>query len=247
MKRFNVLYRSSTKAGFILLIIITALVAIAPLCYATQSPDGPDTTPNPQKAWDSGGEIDNVNNGTEGEWILVTPYDKKERDGKYIEEKLIDGYNQLKSAETPAELVDRGDMAAMAKEASGHDVDPDDMVVRDLFNLTGSEDVEFPLKVKYELKLGEGEWVVLIHYLGDKKWEVMDNDCVVNNEDGTITVTTYEYGLYAFVTEKVPTANKQLDGFNWLWIIIIAIIVIAGLIIYAFIRRRKNGQREEIH
>ena len=246
MKQPEIFNGSGSKAGLITLIVAMVMLVLAPFCYAAQSPEGSNTTPEPQSASDVNGTIDNVNNGTEGEWILVTPYDKKERDGKTIEKKLIKGYRQLKNAETPADLITKGDIVAVAEEAAGHYIDPDNLVVRDLFNLTGSDDVEFPLKVKYELNLGDDEWVVLIHYLGDKDWEVLDNDRVVNNGDGTIEVTTDEYGLYAFVTEKVPTSDQKLNGFNWIWILIIVLIVIAGLIVFAVVRRRKNGRTEKI-
>lgn len=95
-----------------------------------------------------------------------------------------------------AALVELGSAEAVAPELAGK-------VITDVFEVTASEEVEAKLaageeiKVAFEVEVEEGQTITVLYFNGEE-WVVVPAE-FVTFENGVLTVTMTQTGVYAFV------------------------------------------------
>ena len=182
------------------------------------------------------------------------PEDAKKELLKVFEELNEDG---AKLSEICPELDD------IVKDELGDDWTADDLVVRDLFDITGLCEelkVELPkdgntLELKFNLSLPKDAFITAMAYV-DGKWQPIVE--TKNNGDGTITCVFEEICPVAFLTTGSGTATNTPsidtnvnpdvvvtgDTVNriilWSVVILMSLSVMAAMIIY---NRKRNAEQ----
>lgn len=165
-----------------------------------------------------------------------------------VTDELIKIYNELKDGAKISDLCPA--LTEIVKEKWGEDKNVDDLVIKDLFDITEYCD-DIPehldngavLDLTFDLGIGKGTFITAMVYV-DGKW-VPVKDCI-NNGDGTVTVKFDQIGPVAFL---VPGSGQNMDVVSpitsdasgiilWSTVMIIALGAIFALVIY---RRRVNG------
>ncbi len=180
------------------------------------------------------------------------PEDAKEELLKVFEELNAD---DAKLSEICPELND------IVKEELGDDWTADDLVVRDLFDITGLCDdlnVELPkdgntLELKFDLSIPKDTFITAMAYV-DGKWQPIVE--TVNNGDGTITCVFEDICPVAFLTtgsgtatntpstdtnvnpDTVVTGDTVNNIILWSVVLLMSLSVIAAMIIY---NRKRNA------
>ncbi|MBE6824408.1 MAG: hypothetical protein E7513_03575 [Ruminococcaceae bacterium] len=164
-------------------------------------------------------------------------------------EELLKVYEELnkpgtKLSEVCPELTD------IVKEKWGKDKTADDLVIKDLFDLTDyCDDLKEHLKdgaildLTFDLGIGKGVFVTAMVYV-DGKW-VPVVDCI-NNGDGTVTVKFDQICPVAFLvpgsgvnmSTVSPTTNDASGIIMWSAVMLVSLVAIMALVMY---RRRVNG------
>lgn len=153
------------------------------------------------------------------------------------------------------------ELNGIVKEQLGDDWTADDLVVRDLFDITGLCDelnVELPkdgntLELKFDLSLPKDAFITAVVYV-DGEWQPIVE--TKNNGDGTITCVFEEICPVAFLTTGSGTATNDPeidtnvnpdsvvtgDTANriilWSVVILVSLSVMAAMIIY---NRKRNA------
>ncbi len=129
------------------------------------------------------------------------------------------------------------------------DMDADDLVVRDLFDITAVCDdlkTELPkdgntIDLSFKVSLGKEQPIYAMVYV-DGKWTVVPK--IVNNGDGTVTVTFDQLGPVAFLvpaaggTSSPTTGESHTDLIVWGSVLAISA---AALVVLAVLHRRKSN------
>ncbi len=98
-------------------------------------------------------------------------------------------------------------LAVLASQGASH-VGVEQLVVRDYVAVNATEVVKQllqqgnPVNVKTDFKLDKNTPYVLLFSLDGKTWDVIPSEYIVYNEDGTLTVTLYEFGVIALATPE---------------------------------------------
>lgn len=169
--------------------------------------------------------------------IIVTPvadaYDQESGIKEDVKKALISAYEDIKKNGTKAleGLVDKG------------------LAVRDLFAV--SSDCADLLKylpvegnkldLKFDLKLGKEEKIQAVIYV-DGAWKKLP---VVNNGDGTVTVTFEELGVVAFLgktTGESPDTGDHSGAELVIWISLMAVSAIAIVALLVLVHRKKTDK-----
>ena len=142
------------------------------------------------------------------------------------------------------------DLADIVKEKWGKDKTPDDLVIKDLFDVTDyCDDINEHLNggavldLTFDLGIGAGTFITAMVYV-DGKWVPVKN--CINNGDGTVTVEFTDICPVAFL---VPGSGQNMDVvspitadtssiFTWGAVMVISLAAIVALVIY---RRKVNG------
>ena len=122
-------------------------------------------------------------------------------------------YKQIKDAKSLKDLVP--DIETHLKSLS-KTLKVEDMVTRDLFNISVNKETEQYLKNGNSLKLSfqlgvKPNTKVVCMTLVDGKWTVIDQSKVKVNKDGTVTVEFTSAGPVAFAVQKTKTVAKTLS------------------------------------
>ena len=165
--------------------------------------------------------------------------------------KLIEAYNELSDEKTS--------LTALCPEleeivaSANIEVKADDLVVRDMFDvsLTDSKIEELlnqeenhTITLTFELNVPADEYLTAITKCGD---EWVPAVAVVNNGDGTVSVTFDRFCPVVFLTDHVESASEEppvaidtipVYSFPWLVVLVAALVLIVVLII--IIRKNKK-------
>ena len=174
-----------------------------------------------------------------------------------IAEQLADAKEQVQDADTVAELTSGMNVALqMAKAASADaadkEVNMDDLVVRDLFDVTimkGGEIVEDIGATTFTVKtnLKEDEMYFVLHNYADDEWEVVEDTSLAANGDLTITLTSRS--PIAIVTpgtvaaaagDGAPTSPQTGENAS-LWLVLGIVFAAAAAVMFTV--GRKSGSR----
>lgn len=153
--------------------------------------------------------------GLTGGDILVTPLSEKDSVSlESVKETLTDADNHLRQDDALANLRDILNERAGAIAANAGD---DDLVVRDLFDITLTGDYAdtyqndgtlslngstVSLNVRFDLSLGENEYTPVVVYKCDAQdaWDVVPAEKTIRNDDGTLDVVFDRLCAVAFLT-----------------------------------------------
>ena len=225
------------------LITVIALCMSLLLCFASAAEfvpsigdkDHPEIVPGPgdsiAEIIDEGGEvIDEVDEGC----MVITPVSEADESGDIPDEareELLDVYDQLVN----------GDMTL----PYGDEVDPEDMVIRDLFDVSFICD-EHPemmdnggkLRVTFDMGVSAGDTVICMVYV-DGQWMPVE---LINNGDGTVTCLFTDICPVVFSvkqSETPPDTGDYMSNSATMWIVIMAMSLVA-LVACVVIYRKKT-------
>ncbi len=141
--------------------------------------------------------------------LIVTPISQASQAAQAISEMLTNAYEQSQQADTIADLVPTiGEFLQTIGSAS----QVADLVVRDVFDvsLTGTA-AEYlaqegnNITLRFDLGLAPSATLIVLHNYEGSNWEIIPDDRVVQNADGTVDVTFDSLSPIAFVVDKTET------------------------------------------
>lgn len=141
--------------------------------------------------------------------LIVTPISQASQAAQAISEMLSNAYEQIQQADTIADLVPTiGDFL----QAIGSAAQVADLVVRDVFDvsLTGTA-AEYlaqegnNITLRFDLGLAPSATLIVLHNYEGSNWEIIPDDRVVQNADGTVDVTFDSLSPIAFVVDSTET------------------------------------------
>lgn len=155
----------------------------------------------------NGGEVHGVSIDS-GE-LIVTPISQASQAAQAISEMLTKAYEQIQQADTIADLApDVGDFLQTIGSAS----QVADLVVRDVFDvsLTGTA-AEYlaqegnNITLRFDVGVAPSATLIVLHNYEGSNWEIIPDDRVVQNADGTVDVTFDSLSPIAFVVDSTET------------------------------------------
>lgn len=154
-----------------------------------------------------GNEVHGVDAGE----IVVTPISALAQAAQAIGEMLQNAYEQIQQADSVQDLVPDFDLGnALQQMGSASSVE--DLVVRDVFDvsLTGTA-AEYlaqdgnNITLRFDLGISVSSTLLVLHNYEGSNWEVIDDDKVVINNDGSVDVTFDSLSPVAFVVDQTET------------------------------------------
>ena len=150
--------------------------------------------------------------------LIVTPISQASQAAQAISEMLSNAYEQIQQANTIADLVPTiGDFLQTIGSAS----QVADLVVRDVFDvsLTGTA-AEYlaqegnNITLRFDLGLAPSATLIVLHNYEGSNWEIIPDDRVVQNADGTVDVTFDSLSPIAFVVDSTETDTSASTDAN---------------------------------
>lgn len=141
--------------------------------------------------------------------LIVTPISQASQAAQAISEMLTKAYEQIQQADTIADLApDVGDFLQTIGSAS----QVADLVVRDVFDvsLTGTA-AEYlaqegnNITLRFDVGVAPSATLIVLHNYEGSNWEIIPDDRVVQNADGTVDVTFDSLSPIAFVVDSTET------------------------------------------
>lgn len=155
----------------------------------------------------SGNEV----HGVTADQMSITPVSGAANAPAEIREQLEAAYEQIQNAASVADLVPDVDVASLLS-AIGSSSSVEDLVVRDVFDVSVSgEAAEFlaqegnAITIRFQLNIAPSSTLLVLHNYEGSNWEVIDDDKVVINNDGSVDVTFDSLSPVAFVMDQTET------------------------------------------
>lgn len=149
--------------------------------------------------------------------LIVTPISQVSQAAQAISEMLTNAYEQIQQADTIADLVPTiGDFLQTIGSAS----QVADLVVRDVFDvsLTGTA-AEYlaqegnNITLRFDVGVAPSATLIVLHNYEGSNWEIIPDDRVVQNADGTVDVTFDSLSPIAFVVDSTETdTSASIDA-----------------------------------
>lgn len=149
--------------------------------------------------------------------LIVTPISQASQAAQAISEMLTNAYEQIQQADTIADLVPTiGEFLQTIGSAS----QVADLVVRDVFDvsLTGTA-AEYlaqegnNITLRFDVGVAPSATLIVLHNYEGSNWEVIPDDRVVQNADGTVDVTFDSLSPIAFVVDSTETdTSASIDA-----------------------------------
>ena len=148
----------------------------------------------------------------------MTPVSALDQAAADISEMLSNAYGQIQQANTIADLVPTiGDFL----QTIGSAAQVADLVVRDVFDvsLTGTA-AEYlaqegnNITLRFDLGLAPSATLIVLHNYEGSNWEIIPDDRVVQNADGTVDVTFDSLSPIAFVVDSTETDTSASTDAN---------------------------------
>ena len=178
--------------------------------------------------------------------LLVTPLAKADNAPADVAQQLNAAYDQIKGAATLDKLVP--DISKVLEKLPGKPA-VGDLVVRDLFDVKLGDAEKALLKdgayveIRFKVGIAKDAAIVCLHNVSGTEWEVIDPSRVVNNGDGTVTVSFNSLSPIAFAVQTsggsttkpsdkpVGPAETGERGISpaVLWVGAAALVVVAGI------------------
>ena len=150
--------------------------------------------------------------------LIVTPISQASQAAQAISEMLTNAYEQIQQADTIADLVPTiGDFLQTIGSAS----QVADLVVRDVFDvsLTGTA-AEYlaqegnSITLRFDVGVAPSATLIVLHNYEGSNWEIIPDDRVVQNADGTVDVTFDSLSPIAFVVDSTETDTSASTDAN---------------------------------
>ena len=150
--------------------------------------------------------------------LIVTPISQASQAAQAISEMLTNAYEQIQQANTIADLVPTiGEFL----QTIGSAAQVADLVVRDVFDvsLTGTA-AEYlaqegnNITLRFDLGLAPSATLIVLHNYEGSNWEIIPDDRVVQNADGTVDVTFDSLSPIAFVVDSTETDTSASTDAN---------------------------------
>lgn len=165
------------------------------------------------------------------------------------EKKLLqDLFEELSDSDTSLSVI-CPELDDIIKDKLGDDYNADDLVIRDFFTVEElcdelkNYDGKGTIKLTFDLGIGADEFITAMVYI-DGKWQVVP---VVNNGDGTATVTFTELGPVAFLTPDgtiiAPTTGDADYGQIILWSCVMGAALVAIVAVLFTSRKKKSNAK----
>ena len=141
--------------------------------------------------------------------LIVTPISQASQAAQAISEMLTNAYEQIQQADTIADLVPTiGEFL----QTIGSAAQVADLVVRDVFDvsLTGTA-AEYlaqegnNITLRFDVGVAPSATLIVLHNYEGSNWEIIPDDRVVQNADGTVDVTFDSLSPIAFVVDSTET------------------------------------------
>lgn len=137
--------------------------------------------------------------------LIVTPVAQADEAAENIRTSLQAAYEQIRNVSSLNELVPNLEtvLAGVAP-----DVSVDELVVRDLFDVSVDEQVRALLEagnsieLQFRLGVAADDLVICLHNYSEDNWEVIDQQNVVNDGDGSVTVRFTSLSPIAFAVKN---------------------------------------------
>ena len=141
--------------------------------------------------------------------LIVTPISQASQAAQAISEMLTNAYEQIQQADTIADLVPTiGEFLQTIDSAS----QVADLVVRDVFDVSVSgEAAEFlaqegnNITLRFDVGVAPSATLIVLHNYEGSNWEIIPDDRVVQNADGTVDVTFDSLSPIAYVVDSTET------------------------------------------
>ena len=150
--------------------------------------------------------------------LIVTPISQASQAAQAISEMLSNAYEQIQQADTIADLVPTiGDFL----QTIGSAAQVADLVVRDVFDvsLTGTA-AEYlaqegnNITLRFDVGVAPSATLIVLHNYEGSNWEIIPDDRVVQNADGTVDVTFDSLSPIAFVVDSTETDTSASTDAN---------------------------------
>ena len=219
------------KFASILLAALLVFTMALPASAAVNFVDSVEQKPAPaveSMTDESGNEVSAIIRDENGEEIhgvsidsgelIVTPISQASQAAQAISEMLTNAYAQIQQADTIADLVPTiGDFL----QTIGSAAQVADLVVRDVFDvsLTGTA-AEYlaqegnNITLRFDLGLAPSATLIVLHNYEGSNWEIIPDDRVVQNADGTVDVTFDSLSPIAFVVDSTETDTSASTDAN---------------------------------
>lgn len=149
--------------------------------------------------------------GVTADQMSITPVSGAANAPAEIREQLEAAYEQIQNAASVADLVPDVDVASIL-QTMGSSSSVEDLVVRDVFDVSVSgEAAEFlaqegnAITIRFQLNIAPSSTLLVLHNYEGSNWEVIDDDKVVINNDGSVDVTFDSLSPVAFVVDQTET------------------------------------------
>lgn len=149
--------------------------------------------------------------GVTADQMSITPVSGAANAPAEIREQLEAAYEQIQNAASVANLVPDVDVASIL-QTMGSSSSVEDLVVRDVFDVSVSgEAAEFlaqegnAITIRFQLNIAPSSTLLVLHNYEGSNWEVIDDDKVVINNDGSVDVTFDSLSPVAFVVDQTET------------------------------------------
>lgn len=158
--------------------------------------------------------------GVDATQLTITPVSDLANAPEEIREMLEAAYEQIQQAETIDDLVPDVDLNTVLQEM-GSAASVDDLVVRDVFDVSVSgAAAEYlaqdgnNITFRFALNIAPTATLLVLHNYEGSNWELIDNDRVVINADGSVDVTFDSLSPVAFVVDKTETDTSVSTDAN---------------------------------
>lgn len=162
-----------------------------------------------------GNEVHGVASGD----ITVTPVSALDQAAADISEMLSNAYEQIQQADTIADLVPT--IGEFLQSIGNTVTQVADLVVRDVFDvsLTGTA-AEYlaqegnNITLRFDVGVAPSATLIVLHNYEGSNWEIIPDDRVVQNADGTVDVTFDSLSPIAFVVDSTETDTSASTDAN---------------------------------
>ncbi len=217
---------------------------------------------------DDGGEYAAIIRDEEGNMVvgvpfgdlIITPYSQAESAAPEIRDMLLSSYAQLKAANSLSELS--GDLEDVIHELY-EDISVDDLVVRDLFDisLTGTYqeylDVEGnTIWICFDLLANSDELIAVLHNIEGTTWETLPNNHVIRNDDQTVTLVYDCLSPSAFLFDagqlppvgpedptSPPTGEDDSEFVTMDWFMVGGVVVVAAAAAACVVIKKRSSKK----
>ena len=252
-----------------ILAIIALIAAITVPAFAvefTPSAENKDAPEVVSMTDEDGNEVDvlvydedgNLVSDTGAYSIVITPASRpQDAPTDEIADQLEEAKDQIEEADTVAELTSGMHIAlrlakAASSDAADQDVEMEDLVVFDLFDVTlmkGDdvvEDINGSITFSIQTTLTPDDMFFVLHNYADDDWEVVENISI--DENGVLTITLTGLSPIAIITTAPVTADTdagaptspQTGESVSLWLILGAAFAVASAVMFTAGRKSRN-------